>query len=139
MTVARVPVAGWPVLDAPAEAREIDRAARQRRGRELLNRGGELVAPSVSFSYQSAACSPLSRWSVRLSGRRPHIARPDQRSVDALGKILLGRNAEAIRNDVDVSRGVARLDPGHRLLGREPVADIVDGAAPRSARRGRIR
>src|SRR5215212_7150570 len=123
---ARVPVAGRPVLDAPADALEIDRSARQRRGRELLNRGGERVTPQCQLLVPIRRLLPGQP--VRQYGFRqeaPHRA-ADQGAVGALGKILLRRDAEAIRNEAEICRRIARLDAVHPLLGREPVAEIVD-------------
>ena len=60
-----------------------------------------------------------------LGKQAPHRA-TDQRTIDAFGKILFGRNAEAVGDDVDIGGRVAHLDAGDGLLGRLPVAGIID-------------
>src|SRR6185295_2389269 len=55
----------------------------------------------------------------------PHGA-TDQRTIDAFNKVLFGRNAEAVGDDIDVGGRIAHLDTGEGLLGRLPVAKVVN-------------
>src|SRR5262249_56888782 len=50
----------------------------------------------------------------------------DQRTIDALGKVLFGRNAEAVGNDVHVGGRIAHFNAGNSFLRRMPVTHIID-------------
>src|SRR5262245_52497957 len=53
--------------------------------------------------------------------------------MDAFGKILLGRNTQAVFYHIDIGDGDARLHAIHGLHGRVPIAEAVDGHQPGAA------
>ena len=128
-----MPAASGPVFDRAFEPLEVDRTARQRRLRELGDLAGELTALAVELLVpvrRLQAAQAIGQHHVRQQA--PHGA-ANQRAVDAFGEILLGRNAEAIGNHVDVGGRIAHFDAADRLLRRVPVADIIDLRQPGDA------
>ena len=76
---------------------------------------------NLAIAAPSSALSPRSRGA-------DSTLRGEQGPVDALGEILLRRNTKTEGYDVEIGGGIAHLHSGDCLLGREPVAEVVDPA-----------
>src|SRR5262245_38919748 len=128
-----VPAFLGPIVHSAFEPGKVDWPPNQWRLRKYGDLAGKFAATGLEFFVPIGGLQPVEAIGQHdFWEQSPHGA-ADQRAICAFGQILLRRNAETVREYVEVDGRVAHFNAGNGLFGGTPVATVIDLEEPPDA------